>query len=149
MKIYPDAQIEGELNYPEDAQGDIYDGCKIFADLELGDKVHISADVNIMGREKVKIGSRTTIGPGVVIYTSSPEIEGGKNKYCSDHESISRKIDIGEDVFIGANSVIRKGVSIADGVVIGAGSFVRDSIEEEETLWAGNPAEKIDNIDRE
>jgi len=149
MKIHSRSHIKGKIDYPEDGVGDIYDGCRIFTDLKLGNKVHISTGVKMVGKESVRIKSRSTVAPGVVIYTSSPAMAGGKNSYCEDHVSEKGKVVIGEDVFIGANSVISKGVEIADGVVIGANSFVENSIEDPNTLWAGNPAEKVKEIDRD
>ncbi|MDY6789078.1 MAG: acyltransferase [Candidatus Nanohaloarchaea archaeon] len=144
MIIYPYAQIEGELDYPEGADGDIYDGCKIFVDLKLGENVHISTGVKMIGKEAVEIGKNSTISPNVVIYTSMPEIRpNGKNKYCPHHKPKLGKVEIGDDVYIGANSVIGHGVKIADGVVIGANSMVTESIDEPYTFWAGNPAKKV------
>jgi len=61
-----------------------------------------------------------------------------------DKEPRSRTV-IHDNVFIGVNSVILPGVEIGADAIIGAGSVVTDDVEED-TVYAGNPAEKIKQL---
>lgn len=57
-----------------------------------------------------------------------------------------RDIHIGNNVFVGMRSIILPGTTIGDNVIIGAGSIVHGNIPSG-TVWAGNPAKKIETID--
>lgn len=65
---------------------------------------------------------------------------------CGGVLGASGKVVIGNNVFIGMNSIICRNVAIGDNVVIGAGSVVTKDIPDN-TVYAGNPAKKISNID--
>jgi len=126
FKIYPTAKVFGKLMQEvrgmveplildnEDFNGDIGDGCVIGSTVILENNVHIAANVTIIGKGCVLLRTGTTIAPGVVIYTSMPNLKKSPNKYSGNHESLQADIIIGKDVFIGANSVIGCGACIAD-----------------------------------
>lgn len=147
MKIYTD-YVEGNISYPDGCDGDIYAGCKVFADLRLERDVHISFDVKIIGKGAVEIGKGSSLAPNCVLYTSRPDmIKNGKNGFCDSHEAVVGDILIGENVFLGANTVVEKGVTIADNVVVGANSYVSSDLSESGYLYAGNPARKIKELE--
>ena len=50
---------------------------------------------------------------------------------------------IGDDVWLFESTILPKCTGIARGVIIGAGSIVTDVINEEYSIWAGNPARKV------
>lgn len=56
------------------------------------------------------------------------------------------KVDIGNNVFIGMGTIILKNTEIGDNVIIGAGSIVSGKIQSN-SVYAGNPAKKIMNIE--
>ncbi|MCD6184576.1 MAG: acyltransferase [Deltaproteobacteria bacterium] len=56
-------------------------------------------------------------------------------------------IKIGNNVFIGARSTILAGVNIGDNVIIGACSLVTKDCEDN-SVYAGNPAKKIESIEK-
>lgn len=105
--------------------GDIGDFTFIRAKkLMLGEGVHIAARVTIVGSGSVEIGDYSTIAPGVVIYTSVPDLRYGTNKYAENFKLKEGDVKIGKNCFVGANAVIAQGVTIGDGAVVGAGMYV-------------------------
>ena len=118
----------------------IYEGVTIYhpynviaeGDLTLGVGTLISA------REKVKIGSGTSIAQNCSIYDNNhimPKIDGKNGVETSP-------IEIGENSWIGARSIILKGVKIGKNVTIGAGSVVSKNIPNN-AVAMGNPARII------
>ena len=60
---------------------------------------------------------------------------------------VGSNIYIGDNVWICAGAIVLPGVRITGkNVVLGAGSVLTKSIDEDNVLWAGNPARKIKNI---
>lgn len=55
-------------------------------------------------------------------------------------------IHIGSNVFIGMRSIVLPGTTIGDDVIIGAGSVVKGVVPAG-TVWAGNPAKQIRDMD--
>ena len=102
----------------ENFNGDICDGCRISSELILEDGVHIAMGVKIVGKGKVYIGKGSTIAPGVVIYTSMPNLKKATNGYCEEHSPIVGDVRIGKNVFIGSNAVIGCGCEILDDTVV-------------------------------
>ena len=89
--------------------------------LQLGEGVHIAPRVTIVGTGSVTIGDYSTIAPGVVIYTSTPDLRFGTNKYAEKFVLKEGDVEIGRNVFIGCGVVIPYGTFIPDNTVIGAG----------------------------
>lgn len=56
-------------------------------------------------------------------------------------------IFIGNGCWIGGGTTVCPGVTIADGCIIGAGSVVVNNCLSKNSLYAGNPARKIKDID--
>lgn len=57
------------------------------------------------------------------------------------------KVNIGNNVFVGMGTIILKNTEIGDNVIIGAGSIVSGKIESN-SVYAGNPARKIMDIEK-
>lgn len=57
----------------------------------------------------------------------------------------NKDIEIGNHIWIGCRNTILKGVKIADNCIIAANSTVVKSIEQENSIIAGNPAKVIEN----
>lgn len=99
--------------------GDICDDCHIACKVVLGNNVHVARNVTFIGKGTIYVGNNTTIAPGVVIYTSYPNLKtGATNKYVQGHQPIIGDVKIGTNVFIGSNSVIGAGVEIEDDSII-------------------------------
>lgn len=123
----------------------IDDFCYFAADVTLGEYVHISHGVTILGGGlRCTIGDFTAIGPGVRISCAADDYDGGiaGPKIPPEFKGRPAKGDvrIGRHCVIGANAVILPGTVIPDGVAIGALSLVRakDTLEPY-GLYAGCP----------
>ena len=116
--------------------------------LIIGDNVGIS-NSSIYCQKYIRIGSNTIIGGNTVIYdTDFHSIKSTKrrNKLDDRANTISKGVEIGNDVFVGAHTTILKGVKIGNGSVIGSCSLVAKNIPENE-IWGGNPIKFIKKLD--
>ena len=144
MKQYDGSKIIDHDGDKRPKSGDVYFGTFIGCPHEIGERVHISANCSFVGVRKLYIGNDTTIAPGVIIYTSSPNLDEKVigNKYTSGFEVVAADVHIGNNVFIGAGTVIHQGVNICDRVIVGAHSFVNRDIDEP-GIYVGAPVKKI------
>lgn len=118
---------------------------QIWADLHnlmtlSGETTEIKPSVKIDIQGACIIGGYCMIADDVIIYTHTHEF---KRANWQDLPIKRQITQIGDHVFIGARSIILGGVWIAPHCVIGAGSVVTKSINEPYTIWGGNPAKKI------
>lgn len=120
--------------------------------LKIGDYVHISSHVSIIGGKKglLKVGNFTNISAGGIIVCGSDEFKGfGIVSAPGIPEEFRDKLVFEPVIFedfvnTGANITILPGVILPQGVVIGACSLVRKRDELEPwTIYAGNPLRKI------
>lgn len=95
----------------------------------------------IQGIGGIIIGDYTQIASNVVI------ISANHNPY-NTKEHIKKKVIIGKYCWIGANSCILPGVILGDFTVVGAGAVVTKSFPEGYCVIAGNPANKIKDLDK-
>ena len=95
------------------------------AHVRLGDAVYANFGLTLVDDAEITIGSRTMIGPNVVIATGAhpilPALRARGLQY-------NLPVHIGEDVWIGAGALILPGVTIGAGSVIGAGAVVTHDI---------------------
>jgi len=150
FKVYPTAKIMIDENIPPECCGHLkcmkknpkMDGCpghpfKHGKDgdigdftfirakkLTLGEGVHIAPRVTIVGNGSVEIGDYSTIAPGVVIYTSIPDLHYGTNKYAEEFKSLEGDVKIGKNVFVGSGAVLSQGSVIPDNAVVPAHMYV-------------------------
>ena len=99
----------------------------------------------IVSREKIEIGANTMIAPNTIIMDFDGHAIWPPDSRWEDKGNKS-PLTIGKNVWIGMNCVILKGVTVGDGAVIATGSIVINDCESN-SLYAGNPAKKIKNID--
>ena len=100
--------------------------------LEIGDYVAISEEVDIYNFDKVVIGSNTCISQRVWLCTGSHDY------HRADFPLIWRPIRIGSSVWIAADVMVQPGVNIEDGVVVGARSVVKTNLSAW-CVYTGNP----------
>lgn len=93
--------------------------------IEIGDDVHITADVSILQHDY----------SWAVLQHRTGEVLGS----CGP-------VRIGSNVFIGQRSLILKGSDIGDSVVVWAGSVVVGKLEPD-CVYAGSPARRLMSID--
>jgi len=109
------------------------------SDFKLGSNNAIGPNTCIYGN--VVIGDDVLIGPNCMFAGGSHGSE--LNEIPMRLQlSVSKGIQISDDVWIGANAVILDGVCISRGTVIGAGSVVTKSTVSN-GIYAGNPAKLI------
>lgn len=112
---------------------------------------HPTAIIDMTG--DVSIGEWTMFGKNVTIYTHDHDPKAGsllRIPLLQLQEDDPEKVIVYRDKVIESDVWIHHGAIItmkcewiAKGTIIGAGSIVTKSIEEEYTVWAGNPARKI------
>ena len=116
-------------------------------------KLHIGEGTGMSGvliccQDSVTIGKHVGIGANVTIYdTDFHPVNPYERIVVNDDKDINRKpVQIDDYAWIGSNAMILKGVHIGKGAVIGAGSVVTKDVPEL-TVYAGNPAKFVKNID--
>ena len=109
------------------------------ARISIGDVTGFNFGVDIFASDSIEIGSRTMVGPLVVIHDTNfhPVGEGDKTRVGP--------VKIGDDVWIGRGAIILPGVEIGRFSVIGAGSVVTKDVPPR-TLVAGSPAKVVREI---
>lgn len=108
--------------------------------LELGCHSAITSRHRIDCTDEVIIGNYTTIaGFNTQLLTHSVDIV----LSCQACKSI----EIGNYCFIGTRCIILPGVKIADQIVLGAGSVATKSMRKTKSLYAGQPARFVKDID--
>jgi maltose O-acetyltransferase len=105
---------------------------------EIGDHSGLGVD-SFIGL--VKIGQNVMMGPQVIIMDSS-HLFSIKNIPMRTQGSVSKGIEIEDDVWIGARTIILPGIKIGRGSVVGAGSIVTKDVPKNAVV-GGNPARLI------
>lgn len=119
--------------------------------IDIGNYVHIAISSSMIGAGKITISDFVGISSRVSIYSSSDDFSGKtmQNPMVSDEYKNVKvaPVFIGKHVLIGCGVVILPNVRIEQGVSIGALSLINKSCEEF-SIYAGNPARKIKERDR-
>ena len=128
----------------------------------LWNPTHYHSRIKYLKKKGMKIGYNVSILHGTVIDNSRPFlIEIGNNVtlapkcHILTHDAsmynflnMTRigKVKILDNCFIGANTVIMPNVTIGPNAIVGAGSVVTKNVEPF-SVFAGNPAKKIDSLE--
>ena len=84
--------------------------------------------INSIMDNDVIIGDDVTMGPDVIIYTSSHEYKELGIPINQQGEKPHRPVTIGNNVWIGARCIILPGVSIGDNAIIGVNTVVTKDV---------------------
>lgn len=109
------------------------EGAKIIfpENFKCGENVFIGENAILDASGGLEIGSHTSIGLSVFVWShSSHEINKKFENYKSNSNIIRKKTKIGKGCFIAGPSVIFPGVTVGDRVVIGPMSIVDKSLED-------------------
>ncbi len=118
--------------------------CDYGENIAIGENTFVNTNCMFIDNNKISIGKNGLVAPYVQIYTASHPIkaseriikEGNESRY----QTLSKPVQIGDNVWIGGNTIIFPGVTIGNNVTIGAGSVVIKSIPDN-VLAFGNPCE--------
>lgn len=105
-----------------------------------------AAGIDITG--DTEIGRWVNISSGAMLWTHAHPMKGRQPLLVMEMDNpqgftIPMNKKICDDVWIFSSIILPQCQMIAKGVVVGAGSVVTKSIDEEYSIWAGNPARKV------
>lgn len=109
--------------------------------LEIGDNSAIGLGCYLSCLDKVRIGERVLMGPGVMIYTSNHVWDPNGRTYFRQGEQLA-PVAIGDDAWIGARAILLPGVVIGKGCTVAAGAVVTKNTSDY-SVMAGVPAIRI------
>ena len=146
------------IRYPELVEIDdnviIDDFCYISTTLKISSYVHISSGCKIIGGKEsmVSFSKYSTLSPNVVLAAGSDDYHSGIATPLVPEEfkgNVERgSIKINEHCIVGSNSTILPNVNLRTGSVVGAQSLLNRNTEEW-SVYAGSPARKITERDKE
>ena len=120
----------------------IYNSAVVFGNVKVGSRTWIGPYVLLDGTGGLSIGSTCSISSGVHIYTHDTvawALSGGRKAYR--YEPVS----IGDCCYIGSQVVITAGVRIGRECVVSANSLVKDDVADR-TIVGGAPARRIGEV---
>jgi len=115
-------------------------GEALFSNLVIGKDCSIEVDCVFDLEERIEIGDRVTLSPGVMILTSTHELD------IREHRAgaVQRlPVRIGSGAWLGARSVILPGVNVGAGAIVNPGSVVNKNVEPQ-TRVGGTPATQLE-----
>jgi acetyltransferase-like isoleucine patch superfamily enzyme len=112
----------------------------LFSNLVIGRDCSIDAECVFDLADRITIGDRVTLSPGVMILTSTHELD------IREHRAGPLQlapVNIGDGVWLGARAIILPGVTIGEGAVVNPGSVVNKDVAPQ-TRVGGSPAVQIE-----
>lgn len=127
------------------------ENCTVIGDVEIGSGSSIWYNVVLRGDVNfIRIGENVNIQDNVVVhctYQKYPTII--SDNVSIGHNAVIHACTIKKDVLIGMGAVIMDNVTIESNTVIAAGSVVvPNTIVEGNSIYAGIPAKKVKNADK-
>lgn len=127
-------KIHGELKMT--GPGQLMQRLQIGRDCELG------ADCVLDLSEMLSLADRVTLEPGVMILTSTHELDFPQHRAG---KVILSPVSVGEGAWLRARCVVLPGVKIGAGAVVEAGAVVSKDVEANARV-GGNPAAKLEAL---
>ena len=113
--------------------------------LVIGSHTFVNARCLFDLSDRVVIGQRVSIGPQVMLLTSTHEIS---ESYRRAGALKLSPIRIGDGVWLGARAMVLPGVIVGDGAIVAAGAVVTKDVPPN-TLVAGVPARAIRHLEHD
>jgi maltose O-acetyltransferase len=107
--------------------------------IEIGENCWFGPDVILDASDHLRIGERVTLEAGVMLLTSTHELDFPKHRAGA---LILKPIAIGDGVLLRARSIILPGVKVGPGAVVEPGAVVNKDVEPN-TRVGGSPAVKL------
>lgn len=114
------------------------------SNIKFGKNVRINEGVFLHAANGISIGDNTTLSYGTSVITESYDLS-DRESYLARHHA-GKEVIIKNNVWICANVTVLPGVTIENGIVVGAGSVVTKDLKIENSLFAGNPARFIKEL---
>jgi len=115
-------------------------GRGLASNLVIGENCTIGADCALDLGERVTLGDRVTLSPGVMILTSTHELD------IREHRAGPVQlapVNIGDGVWIGARAIILPGITIGAGAIVNPGAVVNKDVLPQ-TRVGGVPATQLE-----
>ena len=116
----------------------VYPNVKIWApwNLSIGNFVGVAEGVRLYNMASIEIQDYCVISQGAHLCTGSHDID------SLNFQLIAQPILLERNVWVCAEAFVGPGVKIAEGCVLGARAVVVKSINEQWSVWVGNPIVK-------
>jgi acetyltransferase-like isoleucine patch superfamily enzyme len=115
-------------------------GPSLFSNLVIGANCAIEAECVLDLCERITIGDCVTLSPGVMILTSTHELDIREHRAGPVQTS---PVKIGDGAWIGPRAIILPGVTIGSGAIVDAGAVVNKDVRPQ-TRVGGMPAIQIE-----
>lgn len=110
--------------------------------LRIGRDCTIAGECSLELSESLTIGDRVTLEPGVMILTSTHELDFPQHRAG---KIIASPVSIGDGAWLRARAIILPGVKIGAGAVVEAGAVVNKDVEPD-TRVGGSPAVLLETL---
>ncbi len=126
--------------------------CTVVGDVIMGDECTIWFNAVIRGDvNSIIMGNRVNIQDGAIVhctYQKTKTIIG--NNVSIAHNAIVHGCEIEGEVLIGMGAIVMDGAKIGKNAIIGAGAVItQNTIVPSGTVWAGNPAKYLKDVNPE
>jgi maltose O-acetyltransferase len=115
----------------------------LFSNLTIGRDCSIDAECVLDLGERITIGDRVTFSPGVMILTSTHELDIREHRAGPVQLS---PVTIGDGAWLGARCIILPGVNIGAGAVVSPGAVVNKDVLPQ-TRVGGTPAVQLEVLE--
>ncbi len=134
------------------------DAAVVIGDVVLGEDSSVWPCAVVRGDvSPIRIGARSSVQDGVVLHVThdGPYTPGGRGLVIGDdvtigHGAVLHACTVGNACLIGMGATVLDGVVIEDEVMVAAGALVPPGKRlPSRTLWAGNPARQLRELNAE
>lgn len=125
----------------------IDDYCKlkcVDGNIYIGSNTFFNANVNLISLKKITIGENCLFAPNVGVYDHDHKYD-ISNILIRKQGFNTNEINRGSNIWIGCNCTITRGVNICNDVVIAANSVVTKELDKS-GVYVGSPCKLIKNI---